>query len=201
MSETVNIAADTQGDGPAHKVTTESVVEAILFSTDTPLPAAKIAQLLGAGDAGDVKQHIKTLNERYELAGASFRIQEIAKGYQMLTLPAYNHWVGRLHKVRSDSRLSPASLETLAIIAYKQPVLRAEIESIRGVAVGDMLLRLREMNLVRIVGRAEELGRPLLYGTTNRFLQTFGLASLKDLPKIEDDNSDGVPTLKPVEEG
>jgi len=184
---------------PSHEVTTESVVEAILFSTDTPLPASKIAQILGAGDANDVKRHIETLNDRYVELGASFRIEAIAKGYQMLSLPAYNHWLSQLHKARSESRLSSAALETLAIVAYKQPVMRATVESIRGVAVGDMLVRLREMNLVRIVGRAEEIGRPLLYGTTGKFLEVFGLASLKDLPAVDADNPEAVPPLKPAQ--
>ncbi len=194
---------DAVGDGAAGpaldsppEVTTESIVEALLLSTDDPLPAAKIAQLLGAGDAGDVKRHIEALNRRYEQVGASFRIEAIAKGYQILTLPPYNHWVGKLHKARAESRLSTAALETLAIVAYKQPVLRADIEAIRGVAVGDMLVRLRDMNLVRIVGRAEEIGRPLLYGTTSKFLEVFGLASLADLPKIDADQPQSIPPLK-----
>ena len=178
------------------EVTTESIVESILFSTDAPLSAGRIAQLLGIGDVNDVKKHIETLNARYERNGSSFRIQSIAKGYQMLTLPVYNNWVQKLHKTRHDAKLSSAALETLAIIAYKQPILRVNIESIRGVAAGDMLVRLREMNLVRIVGRAEEIGRPLLYGTTNRFLKVFGLSSLKDLPKLDDDRPDEVPPLR-----
>ncbi len=189
-------ASTTPAESPA--VTTESVVEAILFSTDEPLPGAKIAQILGTGDANDVKRYVETLNERYESCGSSFRIASIAKGYQMLTLPPYHPWIGKLHKERADSRLSAAALETLAIVAYKQPVLRADIEAIRGVAVGDMLVRLRDMNLVRIVGRAEEIGRPLLYGTTNHFLEVFGLSSLKDLPKLDADNPEAVPKLTPL---
>lgn len=177
-------------------VTTESIVESILFSTDSPLTAGKIAQLLGVGDASDVKKHIETLNEKYEQTGSSFRIQSIAKGFQMLTLPIYNNWVQKLHKSRYDTKLSGAALETLAIVAYKQPILRANVESIRGVAAGDMLVRLREANLVRIVGRAEEIGRPMLYGTTNRFLEVFGISTLKDLPKLDDDQPDVVPPLK-----
>ncbi|MEK7731919.1 MAG: SMC-Scp complex subunit ScpB, partial [Planctomycetota bacterium] len=174
-------------------------VEALLLSTDEPLPAARIAQLLGIGDGGDVKRHIEVLNKRNAQCGASFRIESIAKGFQLLTLPAYNHWISKLHKARADSRLSMAALETLAIVAYKQPILRANIEAIRGVAVGDMLVRLRDVNLVRIVGRAEEIGRPLLYGTTTRFLEVFGLSSLKDLPKLDADNPEAVPKLKVVD--
>ena len=198
MSEAMETSSDAPPDQASHKVTTESVVEAVLFSTDVPLPAPKIAQLLGTGDANDVKRHIKVLNDRYEQSGAAFRIESIAKGFQMLTLPAYNHWISQLHKARAESRLSPAALETLAIVAYRQPVLRATVEAIRGVAVGDMLVRLREMNLIRIVGRAEEIGRPLLYGTTPKFLEVFGLGSLKDLPAVDEDNPEAVPPLKPA---
>lgn len=166
-------------------VTVSSVIEALLFSSDRPLPASRLAQLAGVGDAADVREHIARLNEGYERIGASFRIEAIAKGYQMMTLPSYDRWVSQLLQARKDLRLSSAALETLAVVAYKQPVLRAQIDAIRGVASGEVLARLRELNLVKIVGRAEELGRPLLYGTTNRFLEVFGLASLKDLPVSE----------------
>ena len=167
------------------EVTVESVIEALLFATDSPLPAARVAQLIGVGDARDVKKHIQALNERYERNGNAFRIEAIARGYQMLTLPAYNGWVRKLIRVRDESKLSPAAMETLAIVAYKQPVLRADVETIRGVACGELLNRLREMNLIKIVGRAEEVGRPMLYGTTNHFLKVFGLGTLADLPGTE----------------
>ena len=194
-------ASPAAAASPSAAVSNESVVEALLLSTDEPLPAARIAQILGVGDAADVRRCVEVLNRRYEESGASFRIELIAKGLQILTLPVYHAWVGKLHKARADSRLSGAALETLAIVAYKQPVLRADVEAIRGVAVGDMLVRLRDMNLVRIVGRAEEIGRPLLYGTTTHFLEVFGLSALKDLPKLDADNPDQVPklTLAPTE--
>lgn len=185
-------------DAPATEVTVASIVEALLFSTDVPLSARKIAELVGVGDVGDVKNHIESLNKRYRDERASFRIEAIAKGYQMLSLPAYKTWIGKLHKSRTESRLSAAALETLAIVAYRQPVLRADIEAIRGVAVGEVVNRLREMNLIKIVGRAEEIGRPLLYGTTNRFLDVFGLASINDLPKMDENNPSAVPALRPV---
>lgn len=196
MSKPAEMTAPPVDLGAAQGLTTDSIVEALLFSTDEPLPASRIAKILGIGDAGDVKSQIEKLNERYEQNGSSFRIEGIAKGYRMLTLPSYNPWLTQLHKARSDSRLSGAALETLAIVAYKQPVLRAGIETVRGVAVGDMLVRLRDMNLVRIVGRAEEIGRPLLYGTTNRFLEVFGLQSLKELPKLDGDRPEDVPRLE-----
>ncbi len=187
------------GDGEVN-VTPQGIIEALVFSADSPLPARKIAQILGVGNANDVKEHIQCLNEQYEQQQRSFRIEHIAKGYQILTAPEFHTWVKKLHKVREESRLSSAALETLAIVAYKQPVLRVGIEAIRGVAVGDMLVRLREMKLVKIVGRAEEIGRPLLYGTTNRFLDVFGLSSLTDLPKLDQDDPTAVPTLKPAVE-
>lgn len=166
-------------------VSVESVLEAVLFSGDRPIPARRLAQIVGIGNAADIRRHVDALNQRYAEIGASFRIESIAKGYQMLTLPVYDKWIGQLVKSRKDSRLSPAALETLAVIAYKQPAMRADVEAVRGVAVGDVLARLREMKLIKIVGRAEEIGRPLLYGTTDRFLEVFGLASLKDLPSVE----------------
>jgi segregation and condensation protein B len=174
------------------------VVEAVLFSTDAPLSSGKIAQILGIGTAGDVKRHIESLNRRYTESGSAFRIDEIAGGFQMFTLPDYNPWIAKMHRARAESRLSQAALETLAIVAYKQPIMRADIEAIRGVAVGDMLVRLRDMKLIKIVGRAEELGRPLLYGTTKRFLEVFGLSSLADLPKLEEEQSPAAVKLKVV---
>ncbi len=163
-----------------------SIVEAILFATDTPLPAPKIAEIAGDGNARDVKKHIATLNETYAQRGAAFRIEEIAGGFQMLTLPVYNERLSKMLQVRRETRLSQAALETLAIVAYKQPILRADVEAIRGVAVGEVLNRLRELNLVKIVGRAEDIGRPLLYGTTKKFLDVFGLCSLDDLPQDQE---------------
>lgn len=171
---------------PARPITTENVVEAVLFASDTPLPASKLAQIIGAGDAREIRKHIAALNAKYEASGASFRIEEIAGGFQMLTLPEYNAWIQKLNKARSDNKLSQAALETLAVVAYKQPVLRASVEAIRGVACGEMLNRLRELGLIKIVGRAEEIGRPMLYGTTKRFLEVFGLADLSELPQVEE---------------
>ena len=184
-AESVSGSTPTPDDQAANEITAESVTEAILFATDAPLPAAKIARILGVGDARSVRKHIETLNARYEQTGAAFRIEEVGGGFQMLTLPAYNNWVGKLLSVRRETKLSPAALETLAVVAYRQPVLRANVEAIRGVTVGDVLNRLREMGLVKIVGRAEVIGRPMLYGTTRKFLEVFGLASLEDLPKVD----------------
>ena len=162
------------------------LVEAILFTTDSPLPAAKISQIAQLQGTKVVKQAAKELNEKYERMGCSFRVEEIGGGYQLMTLPEYHDVLGRLSKTRGDNKLSQAGLEALAIIAYRQPILRADIEAIRGVASGEILRTLMEKQLVKIVGRAEVIGRPMLYGTTRRFLDVFGLGSLDDLPRVEE---------------
>ncbi|MBN1554136.1 MAG: SMC-Scp complex subunit ScpB [Phycisphaerae bacterium] len=163
----------------------DALVEAVLFAGDAPLPAAKIAAAAELPPRR-VKQAVTRLNRRYEKGQNAFRIEEIAGGFQMMTLPEYHDVLGRLLHVKKDSRLSQAALETLAIIAYRQPILRADIESIRGVAGGEVLRGLLERGLVKIVGRAEVIGRPMLYGTSKRFLEIFGLASLDDLPRVEE---------------
>jgi segregation and condensation protein B len=182
MSTTSETETDTN---TGSELTTRAIVEAVLFATDAPLAGGKLAQIVGVGDARDMKKQIAELNELYEQNGQAFRIEEVAGGFQMLTLPEYNTWLTKLLRARNESKLSPAALETLAIVAYKQPVLRADIEGIRGVQCGETLNRLREMNLIKIVGRAEDLGRPMLYGTTKRFLEVFGLADLDGLPQVE----------------
>lgn len=177
-------AEDTQ-EAPDVEVTTESAVEAVLFASDEPLTAARLSNIVGTS-ARQIRQYIDNLNDKYKENNNAFRIAQIAGGYQMLTLSSYNIWLKKLLRERSDSKLSPAALETLAIISYKQPIIRADIEAIRGVAAGEMLRGLMYKGLVKIVGRAQVLGRPLLYGTTRKFLEVFGLNTLKDLPKIEE---------------
>ncbi len=165
--------------------TIESVIEAVLFATDEPLPESKLAGIVEM-TGKQIRESIESLNAKYQANGNAFRIEQIAGGYQMLTQPIYNSWLKKMLKVRSDNKLSPAAMETLAIIAYKQPIIRADIEAIRGVAVGEVIRSLMYKGLVKIAGRAEILGRPMLYGTTKKFLEVFGLNSVKDLPKAED---------------
>ncbi len=165
--------------------TVESVIEAILFASEEPLSDSRLAGIVET-TTKQVRDCIESLNDKYERNHSAFRVEQIAGGHQMLTLPAYNTWLKKMLKVRSDSKLSPAAMETLAIIAYKQPVIRVDIEAIRGVAVGEVIRSLMYKGLVKIVGRAEILGRPMLYGTTRKFLEVFGLNSLKDLPKAEE---------------
>lgn len=165
-------------------------VEAAVLTTDRPITPAKLAEALsGDGNtvaAKHVNKAVKLLNGFYEESGRSFRVEQVAGGFQVMTLPEYADVLANLHKKRQESKLSPAAMETLAIIAYKQPIIRAEIENIRGVACGEVLKSLMERHLVKIVGRAEEIGRPMLYGTTKQFLEVFGLGNLKDLPKVEE---------------
>lgn len=161
-------------------------VEAVLMTVDRPINGGKIAEALDLDSVKPVTAAIESLNEQYEQTGRSFRIEKVANGYQILTLPAYKDALSKLHRTRADNKLSPAAMETLAIIAYKQPVLRVNVEAIRGVSCGEVLRSLMDRNLVKIVGRADEIGRPMLYGTTKLFLEVFGLSSLKDLPRSEE---------------
>ncbi|UCD74232.1 MAG: SMC-Scp complex subunit ScpB [Phycisphaerales bacterium] len=163
-------------------------VEALLISAERPLGEARISALLalpGKGTARQVAQAVDKLNGEYEKSERSFRIERLAGGWQILTRPEYGELLVRLHADRQQSRLSQAALETLAIIAYRQPIMRAEIETIRGVACGEVLRGLLERRMIKVVGRAEELGRPMLYGTTKEFLKVFGLSGTDDLPAIE----------------
>jgi segregation and condensation protein B len=165
-------------------------VEALLVSADRPLAESRIAEVLGGGeDAADraarVRSAIELLNKTYDDTGRAMRIERLAGGWQILTRAEHGAVVGRMLRDRQQTRLSPAALETLAIISYRQPILRAEIEAIRGVACGEVLRGLLERRLVKIVGRADELGRPMLYGTTREFLKVFGLSGLDDLPEVE----------------
>ena len=184
VPDQIDIQEQTQFSTDAEP-TEESVVEAVLFVSDEPLTPNRLADIVGAS-VKHIREHINKLNEQYQANNNAFRIEEIAGGYQLLTLSSYNPWLKKLLRARNDSKLSPASLETLAIIAYKQPAIRADIEAIRGVAVGEVVRSLMYKGLVKIVGRAEVLGRPMLYGTTKKFLEVFGLNTLKDLPNIEE---------------
>ena len=173
-------------EGVGFDVTMESVVEAVLFASDEPLSAERLVNIVEAGGVKQIRECIKNLNKKYEEGGFSFRIEQIAGGYQMMTLSEFNYWLKKLVRVRTDTKLSPAALETLAIVAYKQPVIRADIEAIRGVASGEVIRNLMFKGLVKMVGKAEVLGRPMLYGTTKKFLDVFGLHTLKDLPTAEE---------------
>ena len=159
------------------------LVEAYLFSTHSPLTAGRLAELFDLESTKPIRKAIRVLNEQYEQTRRCFRVEQVAGGFQLLTLPDFGEKLKALHQKEHDSKLTKAALETMAIIAYKQPILRAEVEAIRGVASGETIRNLMEKHLVKIAGRAEEPGRPILYGTTKRFLEVFGLNNLKDLPQ------------------
>lgn len=167
-----------------------SVIEALIFASDEPISESEIIKAIQGIDGeeidisnSDVQNSIEDLNNRYESNGNSFFIKKIANGYLFATTEINAKYVGYLSSEKSKRRLSQAALETLAIIAYKQPVTKPELEQIRGVNSDYILNTLLEKNLITITGRAESIGRPLLYGTTPEFLKYFGLFNLSDLPK------------------
>ncbi|MFZ5979441.1 MAG: SMC-Scp complex subunit ScpB [Candidatus Zixiibacteriota bacterium] len=163
-----------------------STVEALILASPDPLPSRKIAQVLEDVNSSEVGKAISELNERYSERGSSFRIRELAGGYQMYILPEYVGYVEELFTRRRKMRLTRAALETVAIIAYRQPVTKAEIEHIRGVASDGVLHNLLEKGMVTIKGRANTVGKPLQYGTTSEFLKFFGLKDITDLPKMSE---------------
>jgi segregation and condensation protein B len=179
-------AIEDESDESTETAVDLGVLEALLFSTHHPLTAPRLAELMELPHPSPLRKAIKTLNAGYEEGRRSFRIEQVAGGFQMLTMPEYGETLKRLHQKEIDSKLTKAAVETLAIIAYKQPILRADVEAIRGVACGETIRSLMEKHLVRIGGRAELPGRPILYGTTKRFLELFGLNTLKDLPQAEE---------------
>ena len=179
---------DASSDGPtgpeaADPAINLALMEALLLSTHHPLTAGRLAELLDVDTTKAIRKGIKVLNEQYETGGRAFRVEQVAGGYQILTLPEFGEALKKLHQKEADAKLTKAALETLAIIAYKQPILRADVEAIRGCACGETIRSLMEKHLVKIAGRAEEPGRPILYGTTKRFLELFGLNNLRDLPQ------------------
>ncbi|QDU72433.1 hypothetical protein Pan265_22980 [Mucisphaera calidilacus] len=149
------------------------------------MSTSRLVELVGEEASSGVTEAIERLNEQYAATGRVFRIEQVASGWQVLTLPEHAEVIAKAQKTKAQTRLSASAMETLSVIAYRQPVIRAEVEAIRGVGCGEMIRQLMERQLVKVVGRAEEIGRPMLYGTTKRFLEVFGLVSLKDLPQRE----------------
>jgi segregation and condensation protein B len=173
------------GEGPTARPERMARLEAVLFLVREPLGSRKLAQLAGLADGTEARTLVRKLNRMYDAEDCAFRVMEIAGGFQLMTRPKFAPWLRRGQAWQAEVRLSAPAMETLAVVAYRQPVLRVEIEAIRGVQCGEILRQLMERDLVRIVGRSEELGRPLMYGTTRRFLQVFGLRQLDDLPRPE----------------
>lgn len=188
LADSADVSADAEGaenGAVAAPPVSLPILEALLLSTHHPLTPARLVELMDLPSTKPLKRAVKELNDQYAAGGRAFRIEQVAGGYQILTLPEFGEHVKKLHQREGDAKLTKAAIETLAIIAYKQPILRADVEAIRGVACGETIRSLMEKHLVKIAGRAEEPGRPILYGTTKRFLELFGLNTLKDLPQPE----------------
>lgn len=160
-------------------------LEAALLVADAPLSARKLAQVAALADAAEVRELVDQLNALLDRSEATFRVERVSSGYRLLTLPAYAAWLDRLHHRQAHLRLSPPMMETLAIVAYRQPVTRADLEAIRGVQCAEILKQLMDRGLVKIVGEHDSLGRPYLYGTTRQFLELYGLTSLEELPMAD----------------
>jgi len=161
------------------------ILESLLFSTETPMRLEKLNEIFPDTQLKDLREIMSELKEEYDAFNRSFSIREVANGFQFYTKTEYSPWIKKFKKIR-PARLSPATLETIAIIAYKQPITRAEIEDVRGVDAGGILRALLEKNLIKIIGKKDVPGKPLIYSTTPNFLTMFGLKALKDLPALED---------------
>ena len=161
------------------------VVEALLFASDTPVEAERIQEVLDLESPAVARELVEGLRARLEAEGRALRVMDVAGGYRLVTRPEVAPWLVKLARTRTRSRLSRPSLETLAIIGYRQPVSRPEVDAIRGVNSEAVLDNLLERRMIRIAGRKDSPGRPFLYETTREFLVAFGLRDLGDLPKVE----------------
>ena len=166
----------------AAAIARRSRLEAVLFLAREPMSLRKLAQLANLADATEARTMLQSLRQRYEERGSAFQISQVAGGYRLMSRREFAPWLRPKSAAEQSVRLSTPAMETLAVVAYRQPVLRSEVEAIRGVACGEILKVLLERDLLRIVDRSEELGRPLRYGTTKRFLEVFGLCNLEQLP-------------------
>ena len=163
----------------------KNIIESILFVSEKPLTVATIKNTLDFAGAKEIREALKTLTDEYNARGGGFHLREIAGGWQMRSRPEYRQWIARMIQT-NPRRLSKAALETLSIVAWNEPIIRSEIEQIRGVDSGGVLRLLLERRLVRILGRRELPGRPLIYATTKFFLEMFDLNTIKDLPTIKE---------------
>jgi segregation and condensation protein B len=175
--------AEPRSVDPAARDEPLARVEAVLFAAEEPISLRRLGTLAEVR-GGETRRLVERLRDLLTEEGAAFRVEEIAGGFQLLTRPEFHPWLVRLRQTAGEPKLSGALLETLAIIAYRQPIMRAELEAVRGVHCADALRQLMERGFVRIAGRHDSLGRPVLYGTTKKFLTTFGLRDLRDLPPV-----------------
>ena len=160
-------------------------LEAVLFLAREALSSRKLSQYANLADGTAARTLVRRLNQRLDDGHRAFRIDELAGGFQLRTRAKFAQWLRRLEHTPTEVRLSSPAMETLAVVAYRQPVMRAEVEAVRGVSCGEILRQLMDRDLVRVTGRSEELGRPYLYGTTRRFMEVFGLRTLDELPRAD----------------
>ncbi len=168
-------------------------VEAVLFLAKTPLSSRRIAHLAGLEDGTQARTLIRSLNQYFEQARRAFHVKRVAGGYQLRTRPQFSRWIRQIHPFSAQTRLTSPALETLTVVAYRQPIIKADVEAIRGVSCGEMLRQLLEKGLVKIVGRSDDLGHPFLYGTTRKFLTDFGLNNIESLPRSQFLRGQGLP--------
>jgi segregation and condensation protein B len=178
-------SVDGQSEHPTRRTRKLARLESVLLVADGALSFRKLAQFATLADVAEARQLVQELNDKLDRGGAAFRIESVATGVRMMTRPQFSLWLDRLHNRQAKARLSPPMLETLAIVSYRQPATRADVEKIRGVQASEMLRQLMERGLVRITGEDDSLGRPFLYGTTRKFLEEYGFGSLDDLPMAE----------------
>jgi len=180
------VPAETNHQEPADDLQDKLArLEAVLFLSHEPISTRKLANLANLADGTEARTLLRELGRRYQRRSGAMQVVDVAGGVQLLTKPQLAPWIRRLHGDLEEMTLSAPALETLSVVAYRQPVVRAEVEAIRSVQCGEILRVLMERDLLRIVGRADELGRPFLYGTTKKFLQVFGLRRLEQLPGID----------------
>jgi segregation and condensation protein B len=177
---------EDKGEGELARDARLARVEAALLAADEPVTARRLAVVAELKDAAEARMVVERLQSLYQMDDSAFQVEELAGGFQLLTRPDFHPWLARVRRLNVDLRLSGSARETLAIVAYRQPIGRAEVEGIRGVQCGEVLRQLMEKGLLRITGRDDSLGRPVLYGTTRRFLQYFGLNTLRDLPQVKE---------------
>lgn len=167
------------------KTNITAILEALLFINERPIEVSELVQVLEV-NRSEIEKALGELSSEYKQRGSGICIVKIAGGYQMCSTPETETWVQKMYQERTKQKLSTASLETLAIVAYKQPITRVEIEAIRGVNVDGVARKLSELGLIKIAGRKDVVGKPFLYITTRKFLEYFGINTLKDLPKLEE---------------
>lgn len=167
-------------------LTKSRILEAVLFAADAPVEANRLLEIVEGLVSPELPEIVDALNREYAEAERVFRIVEVAGGFQFETLPAYGRYIERLYRARSRQKLSRAALETLAVVAYKQPISKVEIDAIRGVDSDASIRTLQNRDLVEVTGRSDAVGKPLLYGTTREFLRYFGLRNMNDLPGADE---------------